>query len=354
MGKLMMALVAAIAFARAAAGADSPPLTHEIVMNVPAEKVWAVFTTAEGYKNFGVAKAEMDFRVGGAIRSHYQADGVIGDEGTIENTILAYEPMRMVAFKCTKTPKGFPFPEAMAKCWSVAYIEDLGDGRTRLTLKGLGYDDTEQSVKMRQFFDAGNAWSLQMLRARLEGMPPPTTPAHDAANSGKGISMQPVLLSPKEGDGPIEVEAIVNAPIADVWSSWTTAEGIKSFIGREATIELRPGGAYEIYFDDKGSPGQRGSEGCHVLAYEPMRMLSFSWNAPPKLAHCRGERTWVVVTLEEAETGRTRVRLTQHGFAEKIASQPEHAAEWRECRGYFVNAWPRVLGALQARFASPR
>lgn len=166
--------------------------------------------------------------------------------------------------------------------------------------------------------------------------------------------MQPVLLSPKDGDGPIEIETIVNAPIADVWKSWATAQGMSAFIGCEAQIELRPGGPYEIYFDDKGASGQRGSEGCHVLSYEPMRMLSFSWNAPPRLAHCRSERTWVVVTLGEAETGRTRVRLTQHGFAEKIASQPEHAAEWRECRAYFTAAWPQVLGALQERFADPR
>lgn len=336
------------------ARADSAPLTHEVVMNVPVERVWAVFTTAEGYKQFGVAKAEVDFRVGGLIRSHYSPDGVIGDEGTIENTILAYEPMRMVAFKCTKAPRGFPFPEAMAKCWSLAYIEDLGDGRTRLTLKGLGYDDTEESRKMRGFFDAGNAWSLQMLRAKLEGTPPPTTTGHDAANSGKGVSVQPVMLSSPDGDGPIEVEAMVDAPIATVWECWSSGAGFKSFTGAQTTIEPVPGGRFEIHWKADAPSGQRGSEGCRVLSVEPARMISFDWNAPPQMPHCRTERTWVVVTLEEAETGRTRVRLTHHGFAEKIAAQPDHAAEWRECRGYFAAAWPRVLGKLQERFASPR
>lgn len=335
----------------AARAAELPPLTHEIVLNAPAEKVWSAFSTAEGYKLWGVAQVDIDFRVGGKIRTTYSADGKLGDAGTIEQTILAYEPMRMIAFSVSKCPEGFPFPNAITKTWNVAYIEDLGGGRTRLTLKGMGYDDSEESKKMREFFDAGNAWSMQKLRANLEETPAPTTSAHDAANAGQSASSAPTLLSTADGESPIEVEAMIHAPIDDVWNSWTTSEGIASFVGRPAKVILAPGGPFEIYFDDKGPEGQRGSEGCTILAYEPKRVLAFTWNAPPKLAHARGERTWVVVTLEEADAGTTRVRLTHHGFKEKIASQPSHADEWRECRTYFVNAWPKFLGALQAKYA---
>ncbi len=331
---------------------EMPPLVHEVVMNVPPEKVWAVFSTSEGYKNFGIAKAEVDFRIGGKLRSHYSAEGELGDAGTIEQTILAYEPMRMVAWRCTKVPQGFPFPDAMAKCWNVAYIEDLGDGRTRLTMKGMGYDDADEgSVKMRAFFDAGNAWSMQKLRSNLEGTAAPTTSGHDAANAGKGVGNVPVLLSSMEGETPIEVEAVIAAPIAEVWKSWATSEGMTAFTGAKTAIDAVPGGKFEIYWKGDAPEGQRGSEGCRVLAAEPMRMLSFDWNAPPQFAHARSERTWVVVSMEEAGTGQTRVRVTHHGYAEKIASQPDHAAEWREVRTYFSNAWPKVLGALQARFA---
>lgn len=350
----VMAVVVAGCAGSVVMGKEMPPLVHEAVMNVPAEKVWAVFSTGEGYKNFGMAKAEVDFRIGGKMRSHYGANGELGDAGTIEQTILAYEPMRMVSWRCTKVPQGFPFPAAMEKCWNVAYIEDLGDGRTRLTLKGMGYDDaSEESVKMRAFFDAGNAWSLQKLRSNLEGTPAPTTSGHDAANAGKGVMKMPVLLSSMEGEAAIETEAVVAAPIAEVWKSWATSEGMTAFTGAKTAIEPAPGGKFEIYWKGDAPEGERGSEGCRVLSAEPMRMLSFDWNAPPQFAHARAERTWVVVSMEEAGSGQTRVRITHHGWAEKIATQSAHAEEWRSVRAYFSSAWPRVLGALQDRFAPP-
>lgn len=334
-------------------GKEMPPLVHEAVMNVAPEKVWAVFSTSEGYKQFGIAKAEVDFRIGGKMRSHYSPDGELGDAGTIEQTILAYEPMRMVAWRCTKVPEGFPFPDAMAKTWAVAYIDDLGDGRTRLTLKGMGYDDADEgSVKMRAFFDAGNAWSMEKLRSNLEGTTAPTTSGHDAANAGKGVASVPVVLSAKDGETPIEVEAVIAAPVAEVWKHWTTSEGMTAFTSAKCAVEATPGGKFEIYWKGDAPEGQRGSEGCKVLSVDPMRMMSFSWNAPPQFAHARGEHTWVVVSMEPADAGQTRVRIAHHGFAEKVAAQPEHAEEWRGVRTYFTNAWPRVLGALQERYGT--
>ena len=57
---------------------------------------------AEGYTALGPALAEVDLRVGGAIRSRYRADGVLGDAKTIENVILAFEPPRMIALRIQK------------------------------------------------------------------------------------------------------------------------------------------------------------------------------------------------------------------------------------------------------------
>ena len=48
-----------------------PPQANGIILDVPVAEVWEVFTTAEGWKLLGVAKAEVDFRVGGKIRTHY-------------------------------------------------------------------------------------------------------------------------------------------------------------------------------------------------------------------------------------------------------------------------------------------
>lgn len=61
------------------------------------------WTTGEGYKALGVALADVDLRVGGLIRSRYSAGGVLGDEETVENRILAFEPRRMIAILIERT-----------------------------------------------------------------------------------------------------------------------------------------------------------------------------------------------------------------------------------------------------------
>jgi uncharacterized protein YndB with AHSA1/START domain len=277
-----------------------------------------------------VAQASVDLRVGGRILSHYDAAGRLGDDGTIENTILAFEPERMLALKATKAPKRFPFPpEVMERTWSVLAFTDLGDGRTRLSLRGHGYGTDEASRNMRAFFEKGNAWTLQHLAAHLAKGKPEATASATA---------------------PIEAATVVAAPAADVFRAWTTPEGVGAFLGVKARVELRHGGPFELEFGPHMPEGQRGSEGCRILAWLPGRMLAFDWNAPPKLAHARKARTIVVVELEAEAPGRTRVRLTHHGFAEKAAAEPDHAAEWASARAYFAAAWPNVLEALRTHF----
>jgi len=309
-----------------------PPQATEAVFAAPVEDVWKVFTTAEGWKAFGVAHAEVDFRVGGRIRTHYDPKGTLGDEKTIESTILAFEPHRMLAFRATKAPAGFPFPaEELDRMWSVATFEDLGEGRTRLTLRGHGYGDDEASRKMRAFFDQGNAWTLQRVRAHLA--------KGRAAPAGEDAAL------------PIEVATVVRASPAEVFRAWTTAEGIRTFFGADARVELTPLGRFEVLFDMSQPEGKRGSEGCVVLSWLPDRMLSFTWNAPPRFAHARERRTQVVVELETESPGWTRVRLTHHGWKEQIAADAAHADEWREVRAFFVQAWTKVMQQLRERYA---
>lgn len=337
----------AVLCASTCAAGGLPPLVHERVLSVPAEKVWEVLSTSDGFKKMGPVQVDMDFKIGGKIRTKYTADGVLGDETTIENEILAFDPGRMLTIRCVKTPKGFQNPEAFMKTWTVITVDDLGESRSRLTFKNLGYGDDEASKQVRDFFDAGNAWVMDKLQSTLEGKPMPARGAHDSAAAAADAAARPkaTLLSSPQGDGPVEVEAIVAAPPADVWRYWTTSEGWKSVMGVDTKIECAIGGPFELYFGSDAPPGERGSEGCKVLSYDEERMFSFSWNAPPKFKHARAERIWVVLTLEPADGGATRVRLTHNGWKEKIASQPEHAAEWKEVRTYFTNAWPRVLGA---------
>ncbi len=339
---LSIGLVGAILTAGAPAPAQEGappgdgPLVHEGIVDAPVAEVWRVFTTGEGWKKLGVAKAEVDLRVGGLIRTHYSPEGVLGDESTIQNRILAFEPERMLAICVDKPPRGFPFKEAWKATWSVMTLTDLGDGRTHLRLAGLGYGADPESQAMRKFFLDGNAWTLKKLQSELRGAAKPGSPA-----GGR----------PAEGSlAPIVAEAVVPGARAEVFAAFTTAAGWKAFFGVDARIGAGPGEPFEILFDPAAPEGRRGSEGCVRLAHVAPEMFSFTWNAPPQFPAARAGRTWVVVDFDAPAAGLTRVRLRHLGFADQAAAHPEDLAEWERTRAYFAAAWPAVLGALREHF----
>jgi uncharacterized protein YndB with AHSA1/START domain len=144
-------------------------------------------------------------------------------------------------------------------------------------------------------------------------------------------------------DRAIHGEIVVPASVAEVWNAWTTEEGVTSFFAPACTIDLRPDGPYEILFDPSAPPGQRGGEGLRVMAVQPMRMLSFTWNAPPSLPQVRGQRTHVVVRLAVEDDHRTRVTLHHDGWGS--------GGQWEDAFRYFDRAWNQiVLPRLRLRF----
>jgi uncharacterized protein YndB with AHSA1/START domain len=157
---VQICLLAAMVVGQAA----GEPLEHQGVLPVPVEKAWALFTTTEGLKKWVAEKAECDFRVGGAWRSSYDPTSNLKDDKTIVNSILAYDPMKMIAMQCTQTPAGFPWPEEFKKCWTVIYLDKV-EGGTKVTFRSFGYPDTENGHKLRDFFKAGNQQVMDELVA---------------------------------------------------------------------------------------------------------------------------------------------------------------------------------------------
>jgi uncharacterized protein YndB with AHSA1/START domain len=168
--KTWLALVIALVSSTASAQdkPDALSFVNEGTVNGPINEVWKVWSTSEGYKAVGVALADVDLRVGGLIRSRYAADGTLGDDQTIENEILAFEPPRMIAIRIHKTPSNFPFKEAWKHTWTVVTLTALPDGRTHVRAASLGFGTDSESVAMRRFFERGNAQTLDTLAARFE------------------------------------------------------------------------------------------------------------------------------------------------------------------------------------------
>ncbi len=101
------------------------------------------------------------------MRTHYDAAGRIGDPNTIQNTILSFEPQRMLTIQVQNPPENFPYKNAIKKMWTVLYFEAAGPALTRLRIVGVGYDDDEDSKKLRSFFDRGNSYTLKKLQEKF-------------------------------------------------------------------------------------------------------------------------------------------------------------------------------------------
>lgn len=150
-----------------AAPADDERVVTEVVVEASVDDVWRAWTTKQGVESWMVAHAEIELKVGGRMRTHYDPKGMLGDSKTIENTIICYDPERMLSIKVSKPPEGFPFPKAVKNMWTVIYFEESGPKTTRVRIVGLGFGDDEESKKMRAFFDRGNAFTLKKLQERF-------------------------------------------------------------------------------------------------------------------------------------------------------------------------------------------
>ncbi len=140
----------------------------------------------------------------------------------------------------------------------------------------------------------------------------------------------------------IHREVLIDATLEQAWAAWTTREGIVSFFAPDAQIDARVGGAFHVYFDPLGEPGMKGADDMRYMALQPMRMLSFDWNAPPSLPEARKQRTFVIVRFEPANPRQTRVMLTHVGWGD--------GGEWDKAFNYFERAWTTVIGNLEKRF----
>ena len=156
------------------ATADDNRVVYETEIDADIHAVWNAFTTNEGLATWMAPLVEIELVIGGKMKANYNANGKIGDPTTIENTILSFDPKRMISLKATKFPKDFPFEDAATSTWSVFYFSELTSSRTKIIVVGLGYMDDEQSKKMRSFFSNANKHSLDRLNEALkkQGVPP--------------------------------------------------------------------------------------------------------------------------------------------------------------------------------------
>ena len=109
---------------------------------------------------------------------------------------------------------------------------------------------------------------------------------------------------------PDRIERVIelDRPPADVWPALTTADGLRAWFSEEVTIDLRPGGAATMTWDETHAPTMR------VERVEPPSVFAFTWPVDGTTEDAT-PRTYVEFTLEPHGSG-TRLTLVETGFAQ--------------------------------------
>src|SRR5947209_16871863 len=76
-------------------------------------------------------------------------------------------------------------------------------------------------------------------------------------------------------------ERILNAPIAEVWKSWSTAEGYKRLGPALTDMDFRVGGLIRARYRADGTLGDAMTIENEIMAFEPPRMLAIRIHKTP-------------------------------------------------------------------------
>jgi uncharacterized protein YndB with AHSA1/START domain len=121
-------------------------------------------------------------------------------------------------------------------------------------------------------------------------------------------------------------------PPAKVWAALTTAEGLGTWFGNQATIDLRPGGSAEMTWTSGDKANMR------IERVEEPTVFGFTWQING-LPEDDPRRTYVEFTLEPAGAG-TRLTVVESGFAQLPEDAHRKAYEGN------TGGWASELGEL--------
>ena len=124
---------------------------------------------------------------------------------------------------------------------------------------------------------------------------------------------------------------IAHSP-AKVWAALTTADGLASWFGNEASIDLRPGGSAQMKFSGGHIASMR------VERVEEPSVFGFTWHIYG-LPDDDPRRTYVEFTLVPSGAG-TRLTVVESGFAQ-LANDAHRTAYDGNTQG-----WASELGEL--------
>jgi uncharacterized protein YndB with AHSA1/START domain len=128
-------------------------------------------------------------------------------------------------------------------------------------------------------------------------------------------------------------------PPERVWAALTTAEGLGTWFGNRAEIDLRVGGQARLAWDSGDTAT------LTIERIEPPHVFGYTWPIHG-LPDGDPRRTYVEFTLEPTGTG-TTLTMVESGFAQ--LPETEHKAAF----GGNTDGWANELGELVAYLDGP-
>ena len=132
----------------------------------------------------------------------------------------------------------------------------------------------------------------------------------------------------------IERTVRIDRPLARVWAAITTAEGLGTWFGDSAEIDLRVGGTAKLTWDG-GHAAQ-----LQIERLEPQTVFGYTWGISG-LPDSDPRRTYVEFTLTPDDSG-TTVTVVETGFAQLGGD------EYRKAFDGNTDGWASELDELVA------
>lgn len=153
-----------------------------------------------------------------------------------------------------------------------------------------------------------------------------------------------LMKGKQKTDRSIKLNIVVDATVETVFNLWTTVEGCRKFFGKDAIIDLKPGGKYEIYFLPRIDPKSdiNSTKGAKLLWMKKNKKLAFEWAMPPfaREYNVNPLPTWVEVSFRplKINSSKTCVHLEHHGF--------KRGGKWDHVYEFFIKGWSDILFRL--------
>lgn len=118
------------------------------------------------------------------------------------------------------------------------------------------------------------------------------------------------------GERTLCVDALVPAPVAEVWALWAEPEQLRTWLAPVAAIDLRPGGMMEVSYDASGRLGAANNILNRVISVVPLQSFVIQVARQPQGVPDEVRELATLIEFEPHGDRATRVRVSMFGYRE--------------------------------------